>query len=134
MPRKVTKKSNRKAPPEEMSGLGGRLEEAMAERGMKRVDLARASDMTPDRITRALSKESIDGVQAATVVRWAKALDVRAGWLLAGEEPKRKVMLLAEDDPAVARATELILRELEQRGAEVEVFRQKRLTANKHQK
>jgi transcriptional regulator with XRE-family HTH domain len=114
--------------PEEMSDMPTRLQEALELRGIKPAELARRTEMTTDRVTRFLKKESWRGVTGATIVLWARALRVRPGWLLTGESPIElsiPISVLADDSPGSDEVIDTIGERLAKRGYVAKVERHK---------
>jgi len=76
----------------EWRGFPGRLRYAIEQRKLENPELtqnqiAAASMIDGGNLAKMLKGEKVVGVTANTVVLLAKALDVRAAWLLTGEEP-----------------------------------------------
>jgi len=80
-------KRSKAALPEEMVTFASRLAVAMKHENLNATQLAKLSGVSVPVITRALRGERRDGMYAVSVIRIAKALGVRVGWLLAAEEP-----------------------------------------------
>lgn len=72
-------------PPRELLTLGSRLRYARDHRDMKQNELARLSKVDAAQLSRLESGQSGAGVEAATIIRIARALNVSVGWLLADE-------------------------------------------------
>lgn len=89
--------------PSTMAGVPKRLEGAMERKRWQASDLAAASGVGADVISRIISGERLSGSQAATFVRLATALEVPVGWLLTGEGPK-SLLLIQADNGGVAAA------------------------------
>lgn len=73
---------------EDFSSLPERIALALKESGMKQREAARAAQISASTISRA-DGERLGAVSANQLVRLARALRVRVGWLLVGEEPMR---------------------------------------------
>jgi|SRR5690606_25729624 len=114
----------RKEPPEEMKGLGKRLGRAIKYRGMNNSDLARESGTSPDQISRTVRGLTLIGIEAHTVVRWAKALQISLDWLLMGRGPVDfDVPLIHDGSAGVDTAIDILLGRMEERGISVQVQR-----------
>lgn len=66
-----------------MADIKDRLAEALTARNMTQAELARSADLDKGSITHYIKGDSKPGSDA--VVRMAKALHVRPGWLIGGE-------------------------------------------------
>jgi transcriptional regulator with XRE-family HTH domain len=73
----------------DFSAFPQRLALAMKESGMTQRQAAEAAGIQSSTITRA-DGDRLGGISANQIVRLAKALSVRVGWLLVGEEPMRQ--------------------------------------------
>lgn len=60
----------------------------MDEQGINATMLAEMSGVSVPTVTQVLNRKKFEGVQAATVMRYARALGVRTAYLLEGELPK----------------------------------------------
>lgn len=72
-------------PPPELLTLPSRLKYARERIGMTGVALAQASGLDPAQISRFEKAERLTGVEAATLIKLARALGVPVGWLAADE-------------------------------------------------
>lgn len=72
-------------PPPELLTLPSRLKYARERIGMTGVALAEAAQLDPAQISRFENAERLTGVEAATLIRLARALGVPVGWLAADE-------------------------------------------------
>jgi transcriptional regulator with XRE-family HTH domain len=72
-------------PPPELLTLPSRLKYARERAGLTGVALAQASQIDPAQISRYENAERLTGVEAATLIRLARALGVPVGWLAADE-------------------------------------------------
>lgn len=77
---------------EEWAGFPSRLRYAfelrrVQEPGVTQNAVAAAANVDSGNFSRMLKGEKVQGVTANTVVLLARALNVRAAWLLTGEEP-----------------------------------------------
>lgn len=88
--------------PNEMVGLPGRLQSAMAEyaqrHGLKKIsqhEVAAMAELTQPVVNKLLRAKSLKGATAAALVRIAHALEIMPGWLLTGEGPKARPRQLA---------------------------------------
>lgn len=116
--------SARKQVPREMLTMPKRLKKAIKARGWKQIDLARESDTSPDQVSRTISGETLVGIEAQTVAKWARALGVTTDWLLLGhDEPAPAVPLFADDSPGIDAAVDAIVERMKQRGIAVELHR-----------
>ena len=66
--------------------FGSRVAQALAERGLQKVDLARHCGMSPSAVTQWISGET-KAYDAERVAKAAEFLRIRYEWLLLGEEP-----------------------------------------------
>lgn len=111
--------AKRKAPPEQLRGFPGRLREAMDEANLNGKQLAELSGITAGQISRWLHGKRVAGIQAGVGIRVAMALNVRVGWLLAGEEPKRpsprSIPVYAESPEAILALGEAVATFLKER-------------------
>lgn len=72
-------------PPPELLTLPSRLRYARERAGMTGVALAEAANIDPGQVSRYENAERLSGVEAATLIRLARALGVPVGWLAADE-------------------------------------------------
>lgn len=72
-------------PPPELLTLPGRLKYARERAGMTGAALAQAAQIDPAQVSRFENAERLTGVEAATLIRLARALGVPVGWLAADE-------------------------------------------------
>lgn len=113
------KKQARKPTPDAMRGFPERLTEAVRDSGQTDAAIAEASGVDAGGISRWKRGQRYAGIDAATVVRLAAALDVRVGWLLAGETPKTAGALpavLIEDPAQLSQVGDALIRYLEKHG------------------
>lgn len=82
---KTTAKPAPLPPPEELVTLPERLKYARKRVGFSQKELAERSKVSESQLSRYESSERVEGVEAATVIRLAKALGVPVGWLVADE-------------------------------------------------
>ena len=80
----VPRKKPSPTPPELLT-LPSRLKYARERAGLTGVALAKAADLDPAQISRFENSERLTGVEAATLIRLARALGVPVGWLAADE-------------------------------------------------
>jgi len=71
--------------PTELATLPTRVKYARERGKMTMAALATKAQMDPSQITRLEAGESNEGIEAATVIRLARALGVPVGWLAADE-------------------------------------------------
>lgn len=72
-------------PPPELLTLPSRLKYARERAGLTGAALAEAANLDPAQISRFERAERLTGVEAATLIRLARALGVPVGWLAADE-------------------------------------------------
>lgn len=94
----MPRKSNR-AQPAELRAFGARLRLAREEAQLGVNELGRISETSGAVVTR-IEQGDAPAPNAEIVVVLAKALSVRPGWLLTGEEPMRPRPLRLSDEPA----------------------------------
>jgi transcriptional regulator with XRE-family HTH domain len=80
----VPKKKPRPAPPELLT-LPSRITYARERGKLTQAALAKAAGMDPPAISRLEKGERSEGIEAATIIRLARALQVPVGWLAADE-------------------------------------------------
>jgi transcriptional regulator with XRE-family HTH domain len=80
----VPRKKQTPTPPELLT-LPSRLRYARERAGLTGVGLAQAADVDPAQVSRYENAERLSGVEAATLIRLARALGVPVGWLVADE-------------------------------------------------
>lgn len=80
----VPKKKAKVAPPELLT-LPSRLTYARERGKLTKAAVAKAADMDAAQITRLEAGERAEGIEAATLIRLARALKVPVGWLAADE-------------------------------------------------
>jgi transcriptional regulator with XRE-family HTH domain len=80
----VPRKKPRPAPPELLT-LSSRLTYARERGKLTKAALAKAAGMDAPAITRLEQGERAEGIEAATIIRLARALKVPVGWLAADE-------------------------------------------------
>lgn len=73
------------APPKELVTLSTRLKYARERAGLTATAVAERADIDLSQVSRIESGERVAGIEAATVIRLAKALGVPVGWLAADE-------------------------------------------------
>ncbi len=88
MPTTQQKRPRRAPITAELRTLPARLAEALEEASRDQKDLAAAAGLSASSVSRILQGK-YPNLRAETVVRFARALSVRPGWLLVGEEPRR---------------------------------------------
>jgi transcriptional regulator with XRE-family HTH domain len=71
--------------PPELLTLPSRLKYARERAGMTRLALAQKAGLDPAQITRYEKAERLSGMEAATIIRLARALGAPVGWLAADE-------------------------------------------------
>ena len=76
---------HKKTAPPELKTLPGRVTYARERLGMTMTELATQLDVPLSTMSRLESGERIDGIEAATLIRLARALGVPVGWLAANE-------------------------------------------------
>jgi hypothetical protein len=95
------KKSDPVLPPE-LDGIDKRLDLAIHRAGFTSADAVdKAADIAAGRTGRIIDRDRVAGIQAVTLVRLARALNVSAGWLITGEggiEPHRAPLVIEERD------------------------------------
>lgn len=97
--RVVTKKTAKSASPpapQELTTLPDRLKYARKRVGFSQKELAERSQVSESQLSRYESAERIEGVEAATVIRLARALGVPVGWLVADEGEPGPVPVFVE--------------------------------------
>jgi transcriptional regulator with XRE-family HTH domain len=83
----------------ELQTLPGRLKYARERAGLTGAALAMAAEMDPSQVSRLEGDERLAGVEAATIIRLARALGVPVGWLAADEGPlPPKIPVFRETD------------------------------------
>ena len=78
--------------PTEMRGLQGRLRYAMDTRlgenpGLTQNEIARRAEVDGGNLSAYLDGQRLEGIQARTVIKLARALHINVNWLLTGIEP-----------------------------------------------
>ena len=91
----VPKKTPRVAPPELLT-LPSRITYARERGKLTKAALAKAAGMDAPAITRLEQGERAEGVEAATIIRLARALKVPVGWLAADEGEPGPVPIFRE--------------------------------------
>lgn len=91
----VPKKTPRPAPPELLT-LPSRITYARERGKLTKAALAKAAGMDAPAITRLEQGERAEGVEAATIIRLARALKVPVGWLAADEGEPGPVPIFRE--------------------------------------
>lgn len=124
------KPAKRRPLPASMKGFPSRLSEAIEEDGRPDREIAEAADVDAGGLSRWKRGQRFQGIDAASVVRVAKALGVRVGWLLAGEEPKRSrsssIPAVIERPASVDDVGESLMRYLKQHGVTQLIFNERR--------
>jgi transcriptional regulator with XRE-family HTH domain len=95
----VTKKTAKTAPPPapaEVTTLPDRLKYARKRVGFAQKELAERSQGSESQLSGYESAERVEGVEAATVIRLARALGVPVGWLVADEGEPGPVPVFTE--------------------------------------
>lgn len=80
----VPEKKPKPVPPELLT-IATRIKYARERGNMTMRALAEKADVDPSQVTRWEKGERADGIEAATVIRLARALGVPVGWLAADE-------------------------------------------------
>lgn len=83
MPKRTAKPAP--PPPEELLSLPERIRYARKRAGFSQKELAARSSVSESQLSRYESSERVEGVEAATLIRLARALGVPVGWLVADE-------------------------------------------------
>jgi transcriptional regulator with XRE-family HTH domain len=73
------------APPKELTTLATRLKYARERAGLTATAVAARADLDLSQVSRYEKGERVEGIEAATVIRLARALGVPVGWLAADE-------------------------------------------------
>lgn len=118
------KTGTRKEPPAEMMELGKRLKKAIARSKINAAELARRSNTSPDQISRAISGETLAGIEAQTVAKWSIALGVRLDWLVLGIDPaarEKTIQIFHDGTAGVDIALDVIIDRMRERGMSVQI-------------
>jgi transcriptional regulator with XRE-family HTH domain len=101
----VPKKKPRPTPPELLT-LPSRITYARERGNLTKAALAKAAGMDAPAITRLEQGERSEGIEAATLIRLARALKVPVGWLAADEGDPGPVPIFREAGDKRRRETE----------------------------
>jgi transcriptional regulator with XRE-family HTH domain len=82
--------------PPELKTLPVRLKYARERSGMTQTALAGRAQMDKSQVSRIESGEAADGIEAATIIRLARALGTPVGWLAADEGEPGPVPVFTE--------------------------------------
>lgn len=80
----------------ELATFPARLKYARERKNMTKSKLAEVSGVDAPRITRLENGERVQGIEVATLIRLARALDVSVGWF-AADEGEAGVVVFRED-------------------------------------